>query len=877
MSTSALVPLESQMHPLSVSMGARARSQAPQFDEQTTTSPSSGTATPNSTPKPRPKQLPDDSIQPIATRSESPARPEQVDCTPWPLPRNIDDARAGMVFYGIYANGHIMEDLARRVYPNMVNPSEMDLLLAGLSYCREVTKAPLTLQFAYVNRNVKSWNRLVKEPVDEQVAVLYLFKYDEEEFNNRPLDKDVKKLEKALGSKATWWELKWWMEVRVNSQWFSSSLYSSLTRTSTTTTTNRASPPAPISPTPAENTDIITTLSITVMSTPPLDTQMYALSLDGPTSPSSGTATPVSTPKPSHKPVPEAISQPVTTHEQPARAKPPKQVDCRPWPHASNIADARAGVVFYGIYANVHIVEDLARKVYPDMVNPSQMDLLLAGLSYCREVAKAPVTLQFAYVNRHVKSWNRLIKEAVDEHAAVLYLFKYDKEEFDSRPLDEDVKQLEQALGSKATWWELKWWMETSNSTRRLQAASLPAHLRTVVDTDGIVPTLHLKDSVGNDTKYLTSFSSSGFANVQIIISDIIYLAKITGIVPIIEPFTSAIEVEWHKLKDIARVRKENVYDEIGCPTCTPSRYLVYEGPQSVKLIPGFEHDLHSLFWSLRVAQLAFPDGRAAALAEAHENPTRPSEHRRVLLQPDKHVVYYDFLYYACALEPFESESAKDHSPMWRKVMSHAHWSMSTVELAQCYLSCKLLGLRSHGASIPPFIAIHAHHCDLRNYCGDVPKQDCFAPPSAIARRVDKTCTLAEMVTTSGTMRPGYPVRSGLARREKQAPSARRRHLHSRGSRATCARKSRTPSNPETFEGKFELQQSDVDTTCLEQRMDEEVRSQLPTRMQAQENFLQEADLAGGTEALTNFIDAAGGTTPFSNSPWPDFDARQAA
>ncbi|KAI0757689.1 hypothetical protein C8Q80DRAFT_1265560 [Daedaleopsis nitida] len=105
-----------------------------------------------------------------------------------------------------------MEDLARTVYPDMVNPSEMDLFLAGLRYCREVAKAPLTLQFAYVNSHVKSWNRLISEPVDEQVLVLCLFTYDKEEFDNRPLDEDVKMLEKALGSKATWWELKWWME-----------------------------------------------------------------------------------------------------------------------------------------------------------------------------------------------------------------------------------------------------------------------------------------------------------------------------------------------------------------------------------------------------------------------------------------------------------------------------------------------------------------------------------------------------------------------------------------------------------------------------------------------------------------------------------------
>ncbi|KAI0757700.1 hypothetical protein C8Q80DRAFT_1265570 [Daedaleopsis nitida] len=313
--------------------------------------------------------------------------------------------------------------------------------------------------------------------------------------------------------------------------------------------------------------------------------------------------------------------------------------------------------------------------------------------------------------------------------------------------------------------------------TAEVTETALPAHLRTVMDTDGIVPTLHLKDSLRNDTKYLTSFISAGFTNDQITMGNIIYLAMITGRVPILPPFTSVIEggakrplpfseifdvprmsvalnhpiVEWHKLKDIARAREENVYDELGCwnimevndmhnkavrgsySTVVLALDISYtRAPQSVKLMPGFEHDSHSTFWAL--AKLAFPNGRSAALAQPHENPTRPSEHRGVLLPPDEHVLCYDFLYYTCALEPLEFESEKDYSPMWREVMSHAHWNRPTVALAQDYLR-KLLGL-SRGMSIPPFIAIHVRHGDFLDYCGDVPTKDCFAPLSTIARRV---------------------------------------------------------------------------------------------------------------------------------------------
>ncbi len=61
----------------------------------------------------------------------------------------------------------------------------------------------------------------------------------------------------------------------------------------------------------------------------------------------------------------------------------------------------------------------------------------------------------------------------------------------------------------------------------------------------------------------------------------------------------------------------------------------------------------------------------------------------------------YDYLYYVRALEvslgpscprqhathprqPFELEH--DYSPMWRKLMMHAHWNSETISLAQRYL-----------------------------------------------------------------------------------------------------------------------------------------------------------------------------------------------
>lgn len=71
---------------------------------------------------------------------------------------------------------------------------------------------------------------------------------------------------------------------------------------------------------------------------------------------------------------------------------------------------------------------------------------------------------------------------------------------------------------------------------------------------------------------------------------------------------------------------------------------------------------------------------------------------------------------------------------MWREVMIHARWTEETVALAEGYLRQTLK--LAPDANIPPFIVIHVRHGDFLPWCGDVPKEECFAPLSAYATRV---------------------------------------------------------------------------------------------------------------------------------------------
>lgn len=144
-------------------------------------------------------------------------------------------------------------------------------------------------------------------------------------------------------------------------------------------------------------------------------------------------------------------------------------------------------------------------------------------------------------------------------------------------------------------------------------------------------------------------------------------------------------------------------------------------------MIPNYEHDQHSTFWSL--AALAFPEARTANLV-----PPLPSPQHHRSLPPDEQVLCFDILYYVAAHEPFEI--GLDYSPAWRYVGQHMRWTAALEKLADEYIRDSLR-LGTHDP-IPPFIAIHARRDDFQGWCGDFTNDECFASLSVIARRVNE-------------------------------------------------------------------------------------------------------------------------------------------
>ncbi|THH12795.1 hypothetical protein EW146_g7360 [Bondarzewia mesenterica] len=301
--------------------------------------------------------------------------------------------------------------------------------------------------------------------------------------------------------------------------------------------------------------------------------------------------------------------------------------------------------------------------------------------------------------------------------------------------------------------------------------SSHPSQSLAIVDRKSVLvgePTARFRDNLRNDTQYITSWISAGWTNDVMTYGNLVYLAMITERVPIIGPFTpshigseaggipfsevfdldylsKAINlpvVEWDEVKDLSDPSSTEV-EGLGCwsiwqavqfrepnPRITGALsqgldVSYTKAPSWVQKNPGYEHDPHAHFWS--IATLTFPEGHTNNLGTP-----RPSNVLGAVLHPDEQVACFDYLYYVCATESFEYEF--DYSPGWRFAVKHFRWTDRLQGIADGYLK-RMFGVPEQG-EVPPYIGVHLRHGDFINYCGDVPKEDCFAPLSAVARRV---------------------------------------------------------------------------------------------------------------------------------------------
>ncbi|KAF7370981.1 hypothetical protein MSAN_00732300 [Mycena sanguinolenta] len=282
-------------------------------------------------------------------------------------------------------------------------------------------------------------------------------------------------------------------------------------------------------------------------------------------------------------------------------------------------------------------------------------------------------------------------------------------------------------------------------------------------------PTSAFKDNLRPEVQYITAWPGSGWTNDVLQFMNLLYLALITERVAVIPYFTptghiaggnaptlsfgevfdiprlqeaiGAQVLEWHQVKD----PESEIVDPMGCWsvwkavqsfnkdahfTSAPTRLKLdvsyTTAPRWIKMDPENDGDPHSTFWAL--ASLAFPNTRASSLQSPVVSPIHS-----VSLPPDEQMLCFDYLYYVGATSGYEWES--DFSPAWRFVGRHMHWTPKLMQIAEKYVRDALVVAPYEPT--PEYIAVHVRHGDFGGWC-DRPLKECFAPLSAIARRVEE-------------------------------------------------------------------------------------------------------------------------------------------
>ncbi|KAJ3523233.1 hypothetical protein NMY22_g11534 [Coprinellus aureogranulatus] len=273
-------------------------------------------------------------------------------------------------------------------------------------------------------------------------------------------------------------------------------------------------------------------------------------------------------------------------------------------------------------------------------------------------------------------------------------------------------------------------------------------------------PSLRFRDNLRNDTHYITSWANAGFTNQFISIVNLLYLASLTGRVPIIPPFAPDQHIsreagiitfgeifnlthlrttmrtsilEWHNVKDLPSSSAGDSYntpevEDIGCwstrmeaadtaiPAETHIRHLGLDPsytrvPNFVRMKPHEPDDNHVSFSKL--AAVIYPKRPyidASQYPLMAQSPLR--QHR---LPPDERLTCFDTLYYATSgADVYEWRFS--FSPAWNSVGQHVLFNREFVERSSEYIR-RAFDLE-YLEEIPPFIAIHIRHGDFGDNCG---------------------------------------------------------------------------------------------------------------------------------------------------------------
>ncbi|KAF7314947.1 hypothetical protein MIND_00008700 [Mycena indigotica] len=293
-------------------------------------------------------------------------------------------------------------------------------------------------------------------------------------------------------------------------------------------------------------------------------------------------------------------------------------------------------------------------------------------------------------------------------------------------------------------------------------------------------PTRRLKDNLRADLKYITTWHGNGFTNDIMSYINLLYLAKATQRVAIMDSFFPAPQhvgktfaaaavtptnlpfkdvfdlprftelsgvqvVQWADVKNASSDEAE--LDSLGCWNLDQANVNnkgphVKKTPEQLKIDisysiapywvkqypeqPGNEHVRLS-----QLVALSFP--RTYRKSIQSQKPVKSSI-LQLEVTPDDHLMCFDYLFTTC--ENSAHDIWMDYSSTWRQIGQYLHFHPKIERLAQEYLR-KILDV-AVGEDIPPYIAVHVRHGDFEDWCNGLSREDCFAPLSTYRHRVQQ-------------------------------------------------------------------------------------------------------------------------------------------
>ncbi|KZO99653.1 hypothetical protein CALVIDRAFT_534075 [Calocera viscosa TUFC12733] len=278
-------------------------------------------------------------------------------------------------------------------------------------------------------------------------------------------------------------------------------------------------------------------------------------------------------------------------------------------------------------------------------------------------------------------------------------------------------------------------------------------------------PTESFRDNLLPRVKYITSWPCAGWTNDVMALVHMLYLAQLTERVPILPAFApshigqAAGQIPFGDVFDLQRLSEEThmpilewrdikqpnsaVVDSIGCwsawigggqsdgrprdsyvPPVLRLDISYTSTPYSMKVYG--EGDSHLLYG--RLMQLGFPSGRREAL---QQNSPLPAPQSGTVLEPDEHLMCFDYLYYTSLDRNFEWYY--DWSPQWRLIGKHLRWAPALQAVSEQYLQ------RHFGTEgeLPKFISVHARRGDFGHSCpGD--NFSCLPSIEQLQQRVEE-------------------------------------------------------------------------------------------------------------------------------------------